>query len=96
MSDVNLEMIDVSENGAVEQAAPQPALQQVTDPTAKGYLDAARGVFVTRSGFELALVKVPYLVLDRLLIRLAPPFPSGGQLHVRPLQRVLVARRTGF
>lgn len=59
MSDVNLEMVDVSENGAVREAAPEP--------TVKGYLDTARGVFVTRSGFELTLVRVPYLVLERLL-----------------------------
>lgn len=51
--------VTVSENGAVHEAAPpQPN---------KGYLDTERGVFVTRSGFELALVKVPYLVLERLL-----------------------------
>lgn len=35
--------------------------------TPKGHLDAERGVYVTRSGIELELVKVPYLVLERLM-----------------------------
>lgn len=52
------EVITVSENGAAHEAAPEPI---------KGYLDTERGVFITRSGVELKLVKVPYLVLERLL-----------------------------
>jgi hypothetical protein len=52
-----------------EHEAPSPngASNFLGEPSAKGSLDAERGVYVTRSGVELALVKVPYLVLERLL-----------------------------
>jgi hypothetical protein len=51
----------------VEAPAVNGASDFVGEPQPKGYLDAERGMYVTRSGIELALVKVPYLVLERLL-----------------------------
>lgn len=50
-----------------ERAASNGAAPDVQPDGPKGYLDAERGVYVTKGGYELTLRKVPYLVLERLL-----------------------------
>lgn len=47
------------------EAPPLNGASSNPDPN-RGYLDTARGVYITRSGVELELVKVPYLIIERL------------------------------